>query len=171
MKHRKKCELCEKVLADNRSKRCRSCSKKGKSLPAETRKKISDSVKKTFLEKPNTIGFKKGHKINVGRKYTEERNQKIRGKNSPHWKGGITPTNELLRHSHEYRLWRKAVFERDNYTCIWCGAKSESGQTVILNADHIKRWSEYPELRFAIDNGRTLCVACHSKTEGYKKRL
>lgn len=161
------CELCPKILGDRRSKRCRKCLKKGIKVPKEVRKKISESVKKYTKNNPGKIGFKKGHKTNVGKKYSEERNAKIRGANSPHWKGGVTPTNELLRHSQEYKLWRKSVFERDSYTCVWCGL---SGSKTKLNADHIKRWSDYPELRFAIDNGRTLCVPCHSKTEGYKKR-
>jgi 5-methylcytosine-specific restriction endonuclease McrA len=75
-------------------------------------------------------------------------------------KGGITPINEKIRTSVEYKLWRKAVFERDNYTCVWCFEKGG-----ILHADHIKPFAYYPELRFAIDNGRTLCKSCHEKTD------
>ena len=83
------------------------------------------------------------------------------------WKGGVTPIYKVIRKSREYKLWRKAVFERDNYTCIWCGARGGNGKTIILQADHIKPFCDYPELRFAIDNGRTLCIPCHKSTGTY----
>jgi hypothetical protein len=85
-----------------------------------------------------------------------------RGERHWNWKGGVTPFRKLAYYSLEYRLWRTAVFERDDYTCIWCGQISG-----VLNADHIKPWCDYPELRFAIDNGRTLCEKCHKTTETY----
>jgi 5-methylcytosine-specific restriction endonuclease McrA len=66
----------------------------------------------------------------------------------------------------ELSWWRKAIFERDNYTCQFC--KKRGGQ---LNADHIKPYSMYPELRADLSNGRTLCVDCHKKTDTYGLRL
>lgn len=93
-----------------------------------------------------------------------------RGQNNSMWKGGITPINKIIRTSKEYKLWRKSVFERDNYTCVWCGARSQKENPVVLHADHIKPFAYYPELRFAIDNGRTLCKECHMKTDTYAGR-
>jgi len=80
-------------------------------------------------------------------------------KNNPMWKGGVTPKNEKIRKSIEYRLWREAVFARDNYTCQVCNKKG-----IFLEAHHIKKFSDYPKLRLAIDNGKTLCKKCHNKT-------
>lgn len=84
------------------------------------------------------------------------------GSESHFWKGGVTKPNQLIRESAEYAKWRKAVFERDNYTCVLCGATK-----VKLNADHIKAFSQYPELRFDINNGRTLCEPCHRQTDNF----
>lgn len=80
------------------------------------------------------------------------------------YKGGITPINKKIRASEEYKQWRKAVFERDKYTCVWCGQVGHE-----LQADHIKQFAFYPELRFDINNGRTLCKKCHSKTDTFMK--
>lgn len=103
----------------------------------------------------------------IGRVTSIETRKKLseshKGEKSNLWKGGITQINMKIRKSLEYRLWRESVFARDNWTCIWGG--KEHGNK--LQADHIKPFSLYPELRFAIDNGRTLCVECHRKTDTY----
>ena len=67
--------------------------------------------------------------------------------------------NRRIRYSAAMDRWRKAVFERDNWTCQACNVRGGT-----LNADHIKPFYLFPELRFSLDNGRTLCVACHRKT-------
>ncbi len=79
----------------------------------------------------------------------------------------VTPEHYRIRRSTEYRLWRKAVFERDNYTCQMCGARSVAGKRVRLEADHILPFAFYPDKRFDLDNGRTLCESCHKQTPTY----
>lgn len=126
------------------SRNCDAISKKGK--------KVS----------PSTQFFK-------GFKHSEETKAKFklrRGSQTGNWKGGITPKNKMIRMSAEYKEWRKKVFERDNYTCQMCGKRG-----VQFHADHIAPFSLFPELRFSLDNGRTLCVPCHKMTPTYLKNL
>ena len=79
-----------------------------------------------------------------------------KGKKNWNWKGGITPENQKIRMSIEFRLWREAVFARDNWTCQKYKIRGEK-----LHAHHIQNFSEYPDLRFAIDNGITLSKKAH----------
>lgn len=76
------------------------------------------------------------------------------------WQGGITAEHKRIRKSVEFKLWREAVFARDNWTCQHCGERGTE-----LHPDHIKPFATHPELRFDINNGRTLCKACHMKTD------
>ena len=80
------------------------------------------------------------------------------GEDNGNWKGGVTKINYDLRKQMEYRLWRKVIFEKYNFTCQKC--KQHGGYLV---AHHINNFSEFSELRVAIDNGIVLCKECHKK--------
>ena len=65
----------------------------------------------------------------------------------------------------EYKKWRLSVYRRDNFCCQFpgCGKK---GKFAKLQAHHIKRWVDFPQLRFQLTNGITLCKLCHKNIEG-----
>lgn len=71
------------------------------------------------------------------------------------WKGGITPIDHAERVKFKREI-QKKVFERDDYTCQICGIRGKD-----MTVDHIQSWAEYVELRFNIENCRTLCAKCH----------
>jgi hypothetical protein len=83
-------------------------------------------------------------------------------------KTGIFSKHQIdrnLRYCKEAEDWRKLVFARDDYTCQECGIRGS-----YLEAHHIKPFAYFPELRFDINNGLTLCRCCHDKTKvGYKE--
>mgnify|MGYP001572883935 CR=1 FL=1 len=131
-----------------------SMSKTGKSHAPhseETRKKLS-------LQK---MGYK-NPRFGIPLTIKQKESLKIRwtANGNPNWKGGITPENRRIRTSIEYKQWRMSVFKRDWFACILCGYKGKD-----IHADHIKKFSDYPELRLDISNGRTLCIPCHRKTD------
>lgn len=76
------------------------------------------------------------------------------GKSNVYIDGRYAETKKR-RMSFDYKLWRDQVFMRDAWTCCRCGAND------YLEAHHTKPWSEFPELRFDVANGVTLCLPCH----------
>lgn len=148
-----------------------SLAKRGK--PSWKKGQKSTLVEKERLKK---MGFKKGNvSWNAGKSgcWKPETIEKMRqakmgkrpvnidtlrrcGKEHWNWKGGITPLRMRLRASLKYKNWRVSVFRRDNYTCRVCGQRG--GYKVV---HHVKTFAEYPELRYVLDNGITLCDRCH----------
>lgn len=168
----------------------------GKHHSEETKNKISIALKLKGIKPPSQIGRKhtaewkenmsrimKGRKPVItpegrerirlaltGRKASEETRRKMSiaskgrnaGEKSCNWRGGVTPMHKKIRKSLDYKIWRQSVYIRDKYTCVWC--KQVGGKIV---ADHIKPFAIYPELRFSLENGRTMCESCHRKTDTY----
>lgn len=112
----------------------------------------------------------KGNKYNLGKSCLEETKRKISktllgrkrpeisGNKNYNWKGGITPENQKIRHSIEYRFWIEGNMARDNYTCQKC--KIRGGKLCV---HHIQNFSETIELRTSIENGITFCKNCHKE--------
>lgn len=121
------------------------------------------------------IGKSGKGKHEMSKEDRERMGKKERGEKHWNWKGGISPLAERIRRSLKYKLWRKSVYERDNYTCQKCGGYKGNR----LNAHHnIKSFSLIWELNniktyeqaekcaelWDVNNGITLCEECHSLT-------
>jgi len=126
-------------------------------------KEHKENERKSRLERKKRIGF-----LNSPKTRQKMREAKIGeknpcfgrcGKDNPSWVDGRSPKIHRIRNSIEARLWREAVFARDSFTCQKC--RDNKGGN--LNAHHIQNFADYPELRFAIDNGITFCKRCHEK--------
>jgi len=129
----------------------------GKKHTEETKKKMSESHK-------DCIPWNKG-KVNVFSKETrlkmsQNRVGKQKGENNPAWKGGVTPLNNLIRKTKEYKEWAISVYKKYKYICQCCGIKCKAKNII---AHHIKSFTYFPKLRFDINNGVTLCRSCHIK--------
>lgn len=103
------------------------------------------------------------------------------GELNPNWKGGITKVKASIRTCEKYRKWCLSIFRRDNFSCVDCG-DNRGGN---LNAHHIKSVSLILkenniitldsallcEELWDINNGKTLCIDCHKKTDNYGRKL
>jgi 5-methylcytosine-specific restriction endonuclease McrA len=142
------CKDCKEPTTKNRMF-CVTCSPKENSK-TEINCKICNEKVETYKSRLRVYCSKECQFID----YKNEGN--------PNYIDGRTPENKKIRNSKKYKDWRIAVFQRDNYTCVIC--KKVGNQ---LNADHIKPFCNYPELRFDLDNGRTLCEPCHKETDTF----
>lgn len=75
------------------------------------------------------------------------------------WRHDLSPEEREI-HASRMRSgksveWREAVFARDHHRCVKCG------QHGTLNAHHMDGFDWYIEGRYDVENGCTLCVACH----------
>ena len=123
----------------------------GKKFSPELRAKLS----KAQLETPN-------HSTR-GKRLSDEHRKKIAignigktvGDKNGNWKGGTSKEYAQLRTTFAYRKWKRAVLGRDDYTCVKCGER----EGVVPH--HILEFAYYPDERFAVDNGVSVCFNCH----------
>lgn len=157
-------------------------SNKGKKRTDEQKRSLSLAHKNNKAVFSSIENLKKATIINIGRRKSQQEIEKqreglrrhwenpetkikaslrCRGDKGTNWQGGKTAKNKSLRNSIQFRLWREAVFSRDNWACQECGKRG-----VFLHPHHIKQLSTHPELAFAIDNGITYCAKCHQHLHG-----
>jgi len=55
-----------------------------------------------------------------------------------------------------YIRWSDHVRRRDHYTCVICGRRG-----VAVNSHHLNAWASFPDERYDVDNGVTLCTFHH----------
>ena len=126
----------------------KSCMYKGRKPATVTQKRLE------YIE--SLKGVKRDPEI--GKKISAtNRAANRKGSNNPKWKFE-NASRDRDRKLIDYKNWRLAVYQRDNFTCVMCGITHEEE---YIHADHIERWVDSPEKRFDINNGRTLCRKCH----------
>lgn len=129
---------------------------KGKTLPAETCKRMSDGKKELYAGTPEN------HPM-FGKHHRQEVIDGMSGENSPHWRGGVSfgeypPIfNESLKTS---------VRKRDSNKCMECGIDGDSavfknGNKYKLHVHHI----DFDKNNCNMNNLITLCTSCHGKTQ------
>lgn len=123
---------------------------RGKRLSTEHRRKIGEANKRNgndrFLTK-----LQKGQAPHWAFKW---------GAENHFWRGGITPEDWTARVSPQYQEWREAVLLRDENRCQDCGKVSTKN-----HAHHLRSFREFPDLRFVVWNGVTVCGSCHRRRE------
>ena len=134
----------------------------------ETKKRISENLKKIWT--PERRKFMSD--LRTGKKHTEKTknmmSESFMGNKHPRWIEDKSKLKKSDRQSGSaYGYWRKMVKERDGGKCRINNRDCNSQ----LHAHHILNWKEYPELRYEINNGITLCHAHHPMTRAEEKRL
>lgn len=128
--------------------------------------KLKMSILKRGKHISSKTEFKKGFK------HTEEWKRKnsirMKGERNPNW---IKDREIVRQNSHkgdvDYQEWRKQVYARDNWKC----RIADNNCKGKIEAHHILRFSEYPELRYVVNNGITLCHGHHPRRKEDEKRL
>jgi|SRR3990172_826261 len=172
--HKHSAEAKEKM---SKAKKGKSNWSMGTKLSEEHKEKLRQAKLKNPTKywlgkkRPKTEEWRKKISLaNKGKKHSIESRFKMsknvpRGENHHWWKGGIANKNEVERRTLEYKLWREAVFARDNWTCQNPKCNQVGG---TLNAHHVKSFSKHKELRTSIENGITYCEKCHKQLKNIK---
>jgi len=103
---------------------------------------------------------------NKGKEHTS-----ISGDKHPKWIKDRTLVKQYWteRNNPEYKNWRRKVLKRDNYKCKICGKEYAKKDKLIVH--HILPWKDFPEERYNINNGITLCQKHHPRKRKEEQML
>ena len=155
------CFACRRVT-ERKSTKGRVSTFKGCQHTTQAKRKMSEA--------------KRGLKLRLGIPHTPETRAKISRitrertpKAEAHYafSHGRAQRNQDARRVIQYTDWRRAVFERDHYTCKMCG-DARGGN---LHAHHIRDFANHEELRYDITNGITVCEDCHESIHRGQPRI
>lgn len=142
---------------------------KGKKDPASSiRMRRDNPMKRHDIKLKSSLSHRgKRHSAETRRKMSAAQKLVVSSGNHNFYKHGKSSANKMARKNVEYKIWRSAVFQRDGWLCQTCRLRENNK----LHAHHIKSWADYPELRFDVENGVTLCEDCHKLTDSYPQNL
>lgn len=107
-------------------------------------------------------GFKKGDKINLGRKRPDwvkiKISKKLKGRRPWNYIDGRSKLKSPLRYGDDWDKIRYLVYLRDNFTCQDCGVNNKS-----LDIHHKTPFMQTHDN--SLNNLITLCRSCHLKAE------
>lgn len=162
------CEICGKSFEGRFIRKRKTCSKECRYTILSRRMKLLNPSFREYTQKRREKISKRvsgsGNPF-YGKTHSEkfriwlrEKSQLSIGEKSPRWiKDRTKLAKRQERMDSAYREWRKQVWIRDNFKCRManqdCNGKIE--------AHHILTWRDYPELRYEIKNGITLCHFHH----------
>jgi hypothetical protein len=139
----------------------------------ETRRKQSEARKG---EKNHSWKGGKPKCIDCGKQLTSYSAKKCKGcysktmteENNPCWRGGLAfRKKQDKRNDSAYQEWVRQCKKRDNNQCLFKGQKC-SGYNIV---HHILPWRDFPELRYELKNGITLCQYHHPRKRSDEQRL
>src|SRR3990167_8440591 len=148
-------------------KRRMSLALKGRIFSKETLKKMSEANKGRFL---GIAPWNKGKRWSeeTKKKMSESHKGKNCGENHPKWISDRTLlVKKQERNDYSYKNFVKEVKKRDEGICRLQN-KNCSGYKIV---HHILSLSEYPEERYNINNGITLCQYHHPRKREDERRL
>lgn len=154
----KTCYACRCNFSGRGKKYCNlSCSgiaQRGKTVSQDTKRK----------QKEAKLGTKQSAEV-IKKRISHQLGEK-------NWRWISDRTEVVGRHNRslhdpDYKRWRMGVYMRDNFKCRIPSQECKGR----IEAHHILTWKDFPDLRYEVNNGITLCHAHHPRRRAEEKRL